>query len=171
MKKIIITLAIACASLFSINANAQETALAQGDNLISATVGFGNFTVSNIGVPPVAVSYERIVSEFGGKWSIGVGGFGGFFTQKYEGSIHNFGGSVCAQGNVHFCPTEKWDIYAGLGLGYVGYTTANRSVSVHVDGFAWTPELGARYFFSEKFGVNLQFGGLGIGNVGVTFRF
>lgn len=171
MKKIIITLAIACASLLSINANAQETALVQGNNIISATIGFGSFTVNNIGVPPVAVSYERIVCEFGGNWSVGVGAFGGFFTQKYEDSTHNFGGSICAQGNVHFCPTEKWDIYAGLGLGYVGYKIKDSLFTVSTSAFACTPMVGARYFFSEKFGVNFQFGGLGIGNVGVTFRF
>lgn len=170
MKKIIITLAIACASLLSINANAQETALVQGNNIISATIGFGNFSVKDLAVPPVSVSYERIVCEFGSNWSVGVGGFGGFFTQKYNND-HSFGGSFCAQGNVHFCPTEKWDIYAGLGLGYSMYATGYEFGTVRASGFAWTPILGARYFFSEKCGVNLQLGGLGIGNVGVTFRF
>ena len=170
MKKIIITLAIACASLLSINANAQGTALVKGNNLISATIGFGSFSVKNIGVPPIAVSYENIVCEFSNYWSVGVGGFGGIFTQKY-GDVHNVGGTICAQGNVHFCPTEKWDIYAGLGLGYVGATSYDDNIKVSAGGFAWSPMLGARYFFSEKFGVNFQFGGLGIGNVGVTFRF
>lgn len=170
MKKIIITLVIACASLLSFNANAQSTALLKGDNIISATIGFGSVTLNNIGVPPISVSYEKIVHEFGNSWRIGVGGFAGLFTQKYE-NTHNIGGTICAQSNIHFCPTDHWDIYAGLGLGYVGSTVKNSTVTLSVGAFAWSPMLGARYFFNEKFGLNLQLGGLGIGNVGVSIKF
>lgn len=172
MKKLIITLAIVCAFLFSINANAQDSALAKGDNIISATVGFGSFTVSNIGVPPISISYENIVHEFSDRWNIGVGGFAGFFTQKFS-DVNSFGGSVCAQSNVHFCPTVHWDIYAGLGLGLIGASvkSATGSTTVSSVGFAYTAMLGARYFFTEKFGVNFQLGGIGIANAGVSFKF
>jgi outer membrane immunogenic protein len=79
-------------------------------------------------------------------------------------------------GNYHFnnlfdLPSE-WNIYAGLTAGYyiwsdIDYIDA-RGSGIGIDG-----QIGARYFFTDNFGVNLEFaGGMATGGgVGITYKF
>jgi hypothetical protein len=82
---------------------------------------------------------------------------------------YNFNELVfAAKGNFYFddifeLPAE-WDVYAGANLGW--------RVENNNDGFNWGLQVGGRWFWSDKWGINAEFGGGSgvIGGVGVTVK-
>ena len=65
-------------------------------------------------------------------------------------------------GNYHFntlfnMPSE-WNFYAGLTIGYYVWSDSDLP-GREISGIGLDAQIGGRYFFSEKFGVNLEFGG------------
>lgn len=162
MKKIV-TIIIFALSL-SIYSNAQEIALPKGSSVISAGLGFVS-SFSNIAVPPIYAQYEYVVTEFGEKWCVGVGAMGGYFAQRgASGTIS--GGGIDAMGNIHYSPIRQLDIYGGLFVGFITATVGG----IKANSTDWGAVIGASYFFSDTFGLNLQIGGLGSLNVGISFR-
>lgn len=82
---------------------------------------------------------------------------------------YNFNALVLAgKGNFYlddvFELTDPWDVYAGVNLGW--------RVETGNDGFNWGIHVGARWFWSDKWGVNLEVGGGSgvLGGVGVTMK-
>lgn len=84
-------------------------------------------------------------------------------------------------GNYHFNSLLKlpdpWDLYAGLTLGYYIWSDVTWENSTYdfrgrSSGLGLDAQIGARYFFTEKFGVNLELGGgtAAGGGIGVTFK-
>ena len=75
---------------------------------------------------------------------------------------------IAAKGNFYFdnlfgLPPE-WDVYAGANAGW----------KISDDGkFNWGAQIGGRWFWNEKWGINAEFGGgSGVnGGVGVTMKF
>jgi hypothetical protein len=66
-------------------------------------------------------------------------------------------------GNYHFntlfnMPSE-WNFYAGLTLGYYIWSDLDDYPDARGSGIGLDAQIGGRYFFSDKFGVNLEFGG------------
>lgn len=59
---------------------------------------------------------------------------------------------------------DEWDVYAGANLGW--------RVENNNDGFNWGIQVGARWFWSDKWGVNAEFGGGSgvLGGVGLTMK-
>ena len=90
----------------------------------------------------------------------------------YAAADYNFNNFyVAAKGNYYFdelfpLPSE-WDFYAGLNLGWrVDGSDKND------DGFGFGGQVGERWFWSDKWGINGEFGwGRGaLGGVGVTMK-
>jgi len=112
------------------------------------------------------LSYQSYNQNFGGN------------DGRFESSI--FG--IQANGNYHFneilnIPSE-WDFYAGANLNYFSWnTTFNGNKFDNFDGaenFGFGLQVGGRYFFTDKFGVNLQIGGGNVvsgGKIGITYIF
>ena len=165
MKKFITT--VLCLVLIAVSSFAQKPALQKGSNVIDAGIGFSS-GISNISIPPIAVSYEHIFVTFGGndQWGVGAGAFGEVLSQKSFGSNY-FGGGISAQGNMHFSPVANLDIYAGLNTGYVKVITDGISVGSTSVG----EQIGVRYFFKDGLGAFLQVGGFGTINLGISFKF
>lgn len=199
MKKI--TLAALCAILFSLSASAQSykkgqldlnLGLGLGDNLVEGP----GITI----VPPISASLEYGITDdisLGGYM-----GFAGSVSRYYgsewcnngngNGVNYNYTDSytwtyflIGARGAYHFgrfIKVDKLDVYAGLLLGndfaHESYSTTSpcsdhvRYNDVPYGGFFWSIYGGARYHFTNRFGV---FGELGYGvsylNAGVTFKF
>ncbi len=94
-------------------------------------------------------------------------------SKKDFGSV--FGISV--NGNYHLnslldLPSE-WDFYAGANIGYLIWAYDNNFVGTKASGLGIGGQIGGRYFFNEKFGLNLEFGGgnaFSGGKIGITFR-
>jgi len=131
----------------------------------------------------VGVGFQTGVGG-GGPLGVGVGWgrrgvWGGSYYSDYNGSF-NF--PVAAYANFHFYQliadktgkdihADKLDIYAGLnvgsGIGVLFFD--NNTVITPLVMFG--PQVGARYFFTDKFGVNLEIGyGKNIVNGGVVFK-
>lgn len=76
---------------------------------------------------------------------------------------------IAAKGNYYFddlfgLPAE-WDVYLGANVGY--------RIDKDNDGFNWGAQIGGRWFWSDKWGLNAEFGGgSGVnGGIGVTMKF
>ena len=93
---------------------------------------------------------------------------------KYKSSVIGIG----VNGNYHFNSVlnipSKWDFYAGLGLNYYIWShdndlyKSNDNSDIGLGG-----QIGGRYFFTDKFGVNLEFGGGSATNgakIGITYK-
>ncbi len=75
---------------------------------------------------------------------------------------------IAAKGNFYFDDIFEldgaWDVYAGLNVGW-RVESAN-------DGAAFGAHIGARWFWSDKWGINAEFGGGSgvLGGIGVTMK-
>ena len=75
---------------------------------------------------------------------------------------------IAAKGNFYFDDifgvSEPWDVYAGANFGY--------RIETNNDGFNWGIQVGGRWFWSDKWGINAEFGGGSgvLGGVGVTMK-
>ncbi|MDP8226422.1 hypothetical protein D4R71_08715 [bacterium] len=79
--------------------------------------------------------------------------------QKYNHSVIGISGN----GNYHFnsllkIPTQ-WDFYAGLNIGFYIWNSPDNYAGSHSSGLGLGGQVGGRYYFTDKFGINLEFGG------------
>ncbi len=148
----------------SLSAFAQGS-LDKGGKQLNAGVGFSNFGV------PIYVGMDFGVHE-----SITVGPRLSYrnYNQTINGFAFNQNLIVLSfNGNYHFnklieLPSE-WDLYAGLTLGYYIWSVKDNNNNFNTNqssGIGLDAQLGARYFFNDKVGLNLEFGG-GTGNGGL----
>jgi outer membrane immunogenic protein len=97
-----------------------------------------------------------------------------YTNTKYHHSI--IGLSV--NGNYHFNTLlnipENWDFYAGLNIGYYFWSSPSDYPGTGSSGLGLGAQIGGRYFFSNNFGLNLEFGGgnaFSGGKFGITYIF
>ena len=166
MKKIIFLVAVA---FMSIGAFAQAP-LENGALQLNAGLGTSGWGT------PVYVGLDYGIGS-----DITVGGELSYrsHNESYSGSKYKYSVmGIGANGNYHFnrvleIPSE-WELYAGLGLNYYiwNYKDASYTGSNASD-LGFGAQVGARYFFNDKFGVNLELGG---GNatsgakIGITYK-
>jgi outer membrane immunogenic protein len=146
-----------------------QGSLAEGGKQLNAGIGFSNYGA------PVYIGLDFGVHE-----SITIGPRVSFRRYNFDFGTSRYNQSLIGlsfNGNYHFnklleLPKEL-DIYAGLTVGYYVWTnvdiagySANRS-GVGVDG-----QLGVRYFFTDRFGLNVEFGGgyASGGGFGITYK-
>lgn len=164
----------------------------KGNHAINLGIGFGHTGYFGAGykgfIPSVHGSYELGIVEvpMGAELTgvVGVGGFVGWATSRYEYSywqdihyVYNkfvFG----ARGTYHFVFHDKLDTYAGVFLGYkvvsgkwkgTGTTPpewTSKGSSVDGGGF-----IGARWFFKPNLAAFVEIGNMiSVLNFGVTFK-
>lgn len=109
------------------------------------------------------------------------GRFGEYRSDKITYRHHTFG--VFTNGNYHFNRLlrlpRQLDLYAGASLGFFfgSVTSSEGNIKYTGDdysGFSAALQTGARYFFTDNFGVNLELSGglLTSGaKAGITYRF
>jgi outer membrane immunogenic protein len=97
-----------------------------------------------------------------------------YYLSSYKSTIIGIG----VNGNYHFgrildIPSQ-WDLYAGLGLSYYIWSYGDSTYAgTNASGISLGGQLGGRYFFSDKFGVNLELGGASAttgAKIGITYR-
>ncbi len=143
-------------------------ALAQkGQTQLNAGVGFDSWK----GVP-IYVGFDHYVSnDFSLGAEVSHVSLDKYKKHKHDYSIWGIGGNA----NYHFdrvlsLPSD-WNIYAGLNLTYYSWDHHDHHDN---DGLNLGAQIGARYFFSRNFGLNLQAGGgsnVSGGKFGITYRF
>ncbi len=134
----------------------------KGGSQLNAGLGLGN----SWGGIPVYVGIDHGVHK-----DVTVGGQISFANVNENNlSINWF--SLSANANYHFNTLleipNNWDVYAGLSLVYNNYSYKYNS------GLDLGLQIGGRYFFNDKFGVNLEFGDGNYatgGKVGITYKF
>ena len=184
IKGIILGLALATASIFGSQANAQEV-FKKGTNVASALVGFfsstGVVTGYSTVVPPIQLNFEQGVVDglIEGRASVGVGGTVDYGMSQFtalgvSSSVHV--AFLGARGSFHYQFMPKLDTYTGFSLGInlastsvVGVATSQNATRA---AFGYRGHLGARYYFSPAFAVNAELGyGLALLNIGISYRF
>lgn len=170
MRKFFFTIVAMLLLVSGINAQAP---LGKGGTQINAGFGFSTWGV------PVYVG-----ADFGVHDAITIGP-----KLSYRNYKDNILGSKYSQsltvisfnGNYHFnelfqLPSE-WNVYAGLSLGYyiwsdVKWDNTTTTFGGEASGLGIDLQIGGRYFFNDKWAINLEFGGgTGSGgNIGVTCK-
>ena len=95
------------------------------------------------------------------------------YNRNYHHSIIGFLGNA----NYHFNNVlnipSPWDFYAGLNVGFYSWNSPKGYKGSHTSGLGLGGQVGARYFFNNKVGLNLEFGGgnaFSGGKLGLTFK-
>lgn len=154
MKKILVVAGLFLAGFV---AQAQDAKLAQGKYQVNLTAGISGWgTPINLGVDygatdKITVGAEATYRSYSGTYAIGIAAKGNYSLQK------------------SFKLPKKWDVYAGLSLGYSKWGVSDLS---GVSAFGYGAHVGSRYAFDKKWAVNAE---TGYGNtyglkVGVTYK-
>ena len=165
MKKIFLITTVLIFSIGMLKSQSQA-----GVKQLNAGVGFSGWGIPiyvgmDFGVhPDITVGFEGSFRSYREK----------YINVYYDHTILGFSGNGNYHFNTLFQTPKEWDFYAGLSLGFYVWDSPN---DYHGDGFSGLglgAQLGIRYFLSQKFGLNLEFGGgnvLSGGKFGITYRF
>lgn len=166
MRKIILSIVL----MFSVVLVYSQNPLQKGEKQLNAGLGFSNW-----GLP------VYFGMDFGVHPDISVGGEIGLhsYNQKIGPEhYHHWVIGAAANGNYHFNTLlnipSNWDFYAGLNIGFYFWSSPNDYPGDHVSGLGLGAQIGGRYFFSDKFGLNLELGGGSAssgGKFGITYQF
>jgi len=143
--------------------------LSKGQAQLNAGLGFSSWGL------PVYVGFDVGVHP-----DISVGGEFSFrsYDNNYQNNKykHNIIG-ISGNANYHFNTVldipKEWDFYAGINLGFYFWNSDNDYDGDGSSGLGLGAQVGGRYYFSNKFGINLELGGgnaFSGGKFGVTFR-
>lgn len=171
---------------FLTNLGAQDPIFIKGSKVLNLGVGLGSTlyrgSYYKTQVPPVSASFEvGILENLLEKGSIGVGGYLGFSSIKYEYLEWGWKYSniiIGPRGNFHYPLIKKLDTYTGLLVGYnivtskeFGNPVEGWDYSASSGGVVWSWFVGARYYFGNKFGVMAELGyGIAYLNLGVCLN-
>lgn len=78
---------------------------------------------------------------------------------KYHHSVIGISGNANYHFNRILDIPSNWDFYAGLNVGFYIWNSPNDYSGSHSSGLGLGGQIGGRYYFSQKFGLNLEFGG------------
>ena len=171
MKKLSIVYLVLISSVTYLNAQAP---LGKGGTQLNAGLGFSNWGVPiyaglDFGVhPDITIGPQLSYRSYSERY------------REFQGNIYRYNHSIFVlgfTGNYHFNTLlqipKQWNVYAGLTLGYYIWTSPSGYLGNRGSGIGLDAQIGGRYFFSEKFGVNLEFGGgtTSGGKIGITCKF
>ncbi len=152
--------------LLPLQSKAQE---AENTTQLNAGVGFGDWGI------PVYVGLDQYVHP-----DITIGGVFSYRSYDEKWRDERFDHDVIglsANGNYHFNSLleipEQWDFYAGLNIGFYIWDSPGDYPGNHTSGLGLGAQLGGRYFFNDKVGLNIEFGGGDVvsgGKFGLTIR-
>ncbi|WP_319478847.1 hypothetical protein [uncultured Draconibacterium sp.] len=141
----------------------------KGETQVNFGVGLSSWGVPvyvgfDYGVhPDITLGAELSYRSYNNNWN----------QNKYNHSIIGFLGNA----NYHFNNVlnipSPWDFYAGLNLGFYNWNSPNDYDGSHNSGVGLGAQIGGRYYFSNKVGINLEFGGgnaFSNGKFGLTIK-
>lgn len=190
MKKFLFLMTVLC--VLGTTAVAQDV-FRKGNVVGNVQVGIGAYKNYGVGFPISASvdvgAFDRIINGENG--SIGLGGYVGFASYNntiienalvYDNSATSF--VIGLRGTFHYQLVDNLDTYAGFMAG-VNRLWTNNSITSQLTGivvddkttynstrFASAFFVGARYYFTNSFGVVAE-AGYGFANcsIGITFKF
>lgn len=167
MKKILFIASL----LFVTHLSFGQYMLSKGQAQLNAGLGFSSWGL------PVYIGFDAGVHR-----DISVGGELSFrsYNEHWNGNHYNrniFG--IAANGNYHFNTLlsipEEWDFYAGLSLGFFAWSEPDDEYDGdNNSGLGLGAQVGGRYYFNDRFGINLELNGgpnvFGGGKFGITYK-
>jgi hypothetical protein len=171
--------------LATVSVTAQNT-FNKKDKVLNLGLGIGSTLYSGSGYtnkfPPVSASLEFCVKDqlFDEKSSLGIGGYVGYTSAKWEYSGWGWKYSsiiIGPRGSLHYQLIDKLDTYTGLMLGYNVVSSKSfgsgdwGNYGASGSGLAYSWFVGGRYYFNEKFAAMLELGyGIAYLNLGVAIK-
>lgn len=165
MKKLFFTLSLVLIASTTFS----QSALYPGTNQLN--VGFG---FSDHGIPLYIGLDHAFARDFtvGGELSFRA------YNENWDNNdvnhnIIGLSGNVNYHFNNLFRMTPRWDLYAGPNLGFYIWTSPDGYTGNSSSRLGFGGQLGARYYFTNSFGVNLEFGSGNAftgGKLGLSFR-
>lgn len=165
MKKQILTfiMVLATSAIFA------QSPLPKGKAQLNAGVGLSSWGIPvyvgfDFGVhPDITLGAELSYRGYNDTWH----------EDKYRHSVTGFSGNANYHFNTVLNIPSNWDFYAGLNIGFYSWNSPYGYEGPYKSGLGIGGQIGGRYFFSNKVGVNLEFGGgnaFSGGKFGVTIR-
>ncbi|MEQ9465790.1 MAG: hypothetical protein RLN88_00175 [Ekhidna sp.] len=146
-----------------------QSPLPVGKTQLNFGVGLSSWGV------PVYIGFDHSVHK-----DITVGGEFSYRSYKENWRNDNYNHSVMGfsgNGNYHFNSlldiSQQWDFYAGLNVGFYVWSSPNNYDGDRSSGLGLGAQVGGRYYFSDKVGLNLEVGGgntLSGGKLGITIK-
>lgn len=165
MKKQILTFVL----LMAVSAIFAENPLAKGQTQINFGVGFssGNIPVYvgfDYGVhKDISIGAELSYRGYNENWN----------NNKYHHSVLGISGNANYHFNTVLNIPSNWDLYAGINIGFYNWNSPDDYDGSHNSGLGIGAQIGGRYYFSKKVGINLEFGGgneFSQGKIGLTIK-
>lgn len=168
MKRILLFLAFS--SILAYASSAQESPISKGQTQLNFGTGFSSWGLPlyiglDYGVhPDITIGGEVSFRSYNNNWN----------SAKYRHSIIGISGN----GNYHFNRImnipSNWDFYAGLNIGFYIWNSSSEYKGSGTSGLGLGAQIGGRYYWNDKWGVNLEFGGGNAANggkIGVSMKF
>ena len=100
------------------------------------------------------------------------------YNEKWKNNGYRHRVLGCSgNGNYHFNSVlgipRKWDFYAGINLGFYIVSSPEFYAGNRTSGIGLGAQIGGRYYWSDKAGINLEFGGgsaFSNGKIGITVK-
>lgn len=165
MKKLFLSLGLI---LLACVAHAQN-ALPVGRNQLNVGVGLSDYGL------PVYFGIDHAVSR---DFTLG----GELSYRSYDDYWHNYdyhlnAVGISGNGNFHFNNAlnipRNWDFYVGLNVGFYIWNSPRGYEGSHTTGLGLGAQVGGRYYFNNKVGINLEVGGgneFSGGKIGLTIK-
>jgi hypothetical protein len=165
MKKLILSLTLALISAVTFS----QSPLSVGSSQLNLGLG-----LSNAGIP-VYIGFDYGVARditLGAELSYR--GYNEYWqSNHYNHNIIGISGNANYHFNSLFGISPRWDLYLGPNLGFYIWSSPDGYTGNSASRLGLGAQLGTRYFFTNKFGINLEFGGgnaFSGGKVGLTFK-
>lgn len=165
MKKQILTFIF----LIAISVIFAQGPISKGQSQINAGVGLSSWGVPvylgfDHGVhPDITLGAELSYRGYNDNWK----------NDKYNHSIIGISGNANYHFNTVLNIPSPWDFYAGLNLGFYSWNSPRGYKGSHTSELGLGAQIGGRYYFSNKVGINLEFGGgnaFSGGKFGITIK-
>jgi outer membrane immunogenic protein len=166
MKKI----AVLIACIFIVSFSYAQSPLPKGKAQLNVGLGFSNWGV------PFYVGLDYSVHKdvtLGGEFSYRS------YLERYRKDFYYRHGitGFSFNGNYHFNTVLKipreFDFYAGLNIGFYAWSSPRDYPGTYTSGLGLGAQIGGRYYFSKKAGINLEIGGgnaFSNGKFGLTIK-
>jgi len=146
-----------------------QSPLSVGGTQINAGFGFSDHGL------PVYVGFDHSVGHdftLGGELS-----YRGYSDDWNNYNYHHDVWGISGNANYHFNRVlqipRNWDFYAGLNVGFYAWHSPDAYHGDDTSGLGLGAQVGGRYYFSNKVGINFEIGGgnaFSGGKIGLTFK-
>ena len=183
MKNLFYLLTVVC-FFATFTLTAQTTPMTKGTNVAMIGVGAGGYghTYYSTVSPTIVATFQRGIVDDLGPGNLSVGGTLAHKSGRYNGVWTDYKSSWFAISgrasyHPHFVKSEKFDLFAGLGLGYYVFSSSvqNPEFSANYGSastFAFNAHIGARYFFNENWSAWAEIGNhLSLISAGAAYKF